>query len=119
MPHPFGYMQLATTDIEKSRQFYGELFDWQLTPTGDDDHPYVEIQSGEGPPIGGIMPSAPQAPPMWVPYVQVAGVEPFVAQARKLGGAVLREPAELPDHSWYAVLADPTGAPFALHGPRS
>jgi predicted enzyme related to lactoylglutathione lyase len=49
----------------------------------------------------------------------VATVDGFVAQARDLGATVAREPTELPDHSWYAVLIDPTGAPFALHGPRS
>lgn len=119
MPHPFGYMQLATADVGKAQQFYGGLFDWQLESTGDAEHPYIEIQSGDGPPIGGMMPAAPQAPPMWVPYIQVATVDGFVTQARNLGATVAQEPTELPDHSWYAVLIDPTGAPFALHGPRS
>ncbi|KOV86333.1 VOC family protein [Nocardia sp. NRRL S-836] len=116
MGNAFGYVQLATSDLARAQEFYGELFDWRLEQTGSDDRPYLEIRVGEGV-AGGIMPQAPHAPSAWVPYVQVADVAAVTEQARGLGATVAVGPLQLPDESWYSVLVDPTGAAFALHGP--
>lgn len=118
MGNAFGYVQLHTADLDRARRFYGELFDWTLDDTGDDDAPYIEIRVGEGV-AGGMMTAAGDAPvSRWVPYVQVDDVGRAADSAVALGGTLVAGPTRLPDGSWYAVLIDPTGAPFALHGPN-
>ncbi|MEU1722632.1 VOC family protein [Actinomadura sp. ATCC 39365] len=115
----FGYVQLHTPDMQGAQRFYGELFDWELEPTGPADKPYVEIRVGEGV-AGGMMPVTDQDPvPRWVPYVQVHDVADMSMRAAALGATVVVPPTGLPDGSFYSLLFDPEGAPFALHGPSS
>jgi predicted enzyme related to lactoylglutathione lyase len=63
MPNPFVHIELNTTDVDKSKAFYGKLFDWKLedVPMGDGTT-YTMIGVGEGT-GGGIlknpMPGAP------------------------------------------------------------
>src|SRR5580693_455392 len=72
MGNPFVHIELATTDINKAKSFYGSLFDWQL-----EDHDmgnnmiYTMVKVGNG--VGGGMMKHPMpgAPSAWVPYVDV------------------------------------------------
>lgn len=48
-------------------------------------------------------------------YIQVTGIEEHVARARELGADVHVEQMEIPSVGKFAVLDDPTGAPFYLY----
>ncbi len=105
-----GYMELHTPDLDKSKRFYAELFDWRVedlkTPGGD----YALFHSGGSVEGGMIM----DATPMWLSYITVDQLESAVTRAKALGARVLREKTEVPDNGWFTVLSDPGGAPFAI-----
>ena len=48
MANPFVHVELNTTDLNKAKAFYGNLFDWKLDdlPIGSDT--YTMIRVGQG-----------------------------------------------------------------------
>jgi predicted enzyme related to lactoylglutathione lyase len=113
MGNPFVHIELTTNDVDKAKKFYSGLFDWKLTdvpmPTGDT---YTMIDVGGG--TGGGMFKMPGVPPFWLAYVNVADVEESTQKAEKLGAKVHKGKTEVSGMGWFSILADPTGAVFAL-----
>jgi predicted enzyme related to lactoylglutathione lyase len=111
MSHPFVFMDLRTTDRDRSRAFYGDLFGWSATES--------LFTSPEGP-WGGLTQLTPDddRQPQWVPYAPVADLDKAVAQAVKLGATATRPRVDLPQGS-IAVIEDPTGATLALWQPKN
>src|SRR5579863_6099945 len=58
------------------------------------------------------------APPSWLIYIGTPDVDGTAAAAERLGGKVLKAPADIPSVGRYAVLADPQGATFAVFTPN-
>lgn len=117
MGSPFVYVQLQTQDLEKAKEFYAQLFDWQFderqTPAG----PYAEILVS-GDKVGGMVGHRDvAAPPHWVPYVRVTDINVTTEKARTLGATVIQGPIQLPDKTWFSLIVDTTGAMFGLHQP--
>jgi len=102
---------LNTKDLEASKRFYGELFNWKFEKS---DGPYVHIKSGEEM-IGGIrqMDANEHMPTSWLGYVAVDDVAATVDAITKAGGKVFMPTRTMPNVGTFAVVADPTGAVFA------
>jgi len=115
MGNPFVHIELNTADPDKAKKFYSELFDWKLTdmPMPDGGN-YTVIDVGEGTGGGMFKNSMPGVPPFWLAYVQVPDVDAATKKAERLGAKVHRGKTEVPNMGWFSVLADPTGATFAL-----
>ena len=105
--------ELATSDVAKSKAFYGDVFGW--TFGGSDE--YVEPQVG-GRTIGGIMPRPDtipaEVPDHWLVYFGVDDVDQGVKHAESLGATLAAGPIDIPDTGRFAVFIDPQGAAFAL-----
>ena len=112
MANPFVHVELQTQALDKSVEFYGQLFNWKLEdmPMGDSGEKYVMISVGDG--TGGGMMQHPMAdaPSCWVPYVQVDNLSETTSNAKNLGATILKENCEVPDHGWFTIIQDPTGA---------
>jgi len=84
-------------DPAAAKQFYEGLFGWSIVTGENDTSGYLHIKNGQEF-IGGI-PSAeqqdPNAPPHWMPYIQVGDVDASTAQAQEMGGAVYMPPMTL------------------------
>jgi predicted enzyme related to lactoylglutathione lyase len=113
MANPFVHVELTTTNLEKSKEFYGQLFGWRFetVPAGPSST-YTLIKVGEG--TGGGMYQMDNAPPMWLSYVLVDDIRKATQQARSLGAQVLRENQEVPGMGWLSIFIDPQGAMLAL-----
>lgn len=113
MSIPFVHVELTTRDLEKSKAFYGQLFDWRFetVPVADSGR-YTLITVGEG--TGGGMFQMADAPPMWLPYVLVADIRAATQKAKSLGATTLRENHEVPGLGWLSIFTDPQGAMLAL-----
>ena len=118
MSNPFVHAELNTIDLEKSKKFYGQLFDWKYDEmTGAGGHTYTTIGVGENQyGVGGgmlrqMMPGAPSA---WMPYVLVDDIEASTKKARALGATVLKDVTEVPNMGSLSILKDPTGAIIGL-----
>lgn len=110
--HSVGWVELATRDTVKAREFYGALLGWSY-----DDKPipgavYSEIAVGDTR-YGGILPIAEQCaemPPHWAIYVMVPDVDACINLAKQAGGSNPLPAFNVPGVGRIAAIADPTGA---------
>lgn len=107
-----GWVECQSRDVVASRDFYEELFGWK---SEQGTRGYV-VFSRNDEQICGLMampdevPS--EVPSHWLAYF-VADVARAVEQTPRLGGTV-EHPTHDIDEGRFAVLADPTGAVFAV-----
>jgi predicted enzyme related to lactoylglutathione lyase len=114
MPNPFVHVELNTTDVNKAKTFYGQLFDWKLEDVQIGDLPYTMVRVGNGT-AGGIMQQLiPGAGSAWLPYVQVDDIAAATQKARSLGAKIMKDVMEVSDLGWLSILVDPTGAMLGL-----
>jgi uncharacterized protein len=114
MPNPFVHVELNTTDVDKSKAFYGKLFDWKLEDVPMGESTYTMIGVGEGTAGGIIKNPMPGAPSMWLAYVNVDDLAASTAKAKSLGATIIRDVTEVPGMGWFSIIMDPTGAGLAL-----
>ena len=122
-PGTFSWVELATTDRDDAKRFYGGLFGWQCEDEarlGGDVSTMARL-GGEA--VAGITeepaPQGREVPSGWVSYVTVASADQSAARVGELGGTVHTGPFDIGDAARVAVVADPTGAAIGLWEPRS
>ncbi|MBV9653389.1 MAG: VOC family protein [Acetobacteraceae bacterium] len=110
--------ELHTTDPVAAFAFYAEQFGWSkgdamdMGPMGT----YQIFKSGS-PQIGGMLKAQDGQRPGWLYYFGTESIRAGVERIGGAGGAVLREPAEIPGGAFIIHAKDPQGAMFALVGP--
>jgi uncharacterized protein len=115
MANPFVHVELASTDLDKSKSFYRSLFSWTLNEHDmGGGMTYTLIDPGGG--TGGGMMQHPVAgaPSMWLAYVLVDDVRAAAQKAKSLGATVMREVTEVPNAGSFSIIVDPTGAMLGL-----
>jgi predicted enzyme related to lactoylglutathione lyase len=115
MANPFVHIELNTTDVEKAKNFYSQLFDWQLEdmqmgPSGT----YTTIKVGEGTGGGLLKNPMPGVPSFWLAYVLVDDIGAATKKAAALGAKIVKDSVEVPDMGWLSIIQDPTGAALGL-----
>jgi uncharacterized protein len=115
------WADLSTPDPKRASDFYSRLFGWQIMAGEKDNSGYLHIKNGEHF-IGGIPPTAhrpPGAPPHWLAYFWVDGVDASAEKAKQMGGKLCLAPMTIEEVGRMAVIADPQGAVFAIfNAPR-
>lgn len=115
-PRVFTWNQLLTADPVAVAPFYRDVFRWsmrqqQVAGVGT----YWIFYRGEEEIAGALQtPERVGASAVWLPYVSVDDVDAAAARAGELGAGIPVPPSDIPDMGRYAVLADPTGATFAV-----
>jgi predicted enzyme related to lactoylglutathione lyase len=115
----FIWREQISTDVERSKAFYGELFNWTFKAMPMPGMDYVIIEA-DGNGIGGLMAPPPEAPPMsfWGTYLSVADVDAATAKAATLGGHVHVPPTDIPTVGRFSFVVDPQGAALYLFKPQ-
>jgi uncharacterized protein len=115
MGAPVSWFEIATTDPEGVKAFYGDLFGW----TFDEAMPgYTIISTGDGQQIGGgVFATNGDLPNYSVFCVQVSDVAATCVQAEKLGGKILVQPESTPDGLVYAHILDHEGQQLGVFCP--
>jgi predicted enzyme related to lactoylglutathione lyase len=112
------WFELATRGAARAEKFYRDVFGWSVKLGTDGGMEYREFSAPGAPyPSGGIVELPPErgpAPPYWMIYFTVADVDRDTARAQRLGGKVILPPMDIPKVGRFSVLADPSGAAFAL-----
>lgn len=115
--------ELATSDPQAAKKFYGDLFGWQAQ---DDDmgngQKYTTLKL-KGRKVGALhgMPIEQQGkavPPHWMNYIAVDDADRVTQDAKRLGATIIMEPMDVMEHGRMAVIQDPTGAVFSLWQPN-
>lgn len=117
-PGCLSWNELSTTDVDKAKSFYADLFGWSYEDVGTDEMPYTTIRNGDRM-NGGIRPLGdPEkqmgVPPNWIPYFTSARLEQSLASMGELGGSVMVGPMSVLQNSRIALVRDPQGVAFAL-----
>jgi uncharacterized protein len=115
-PGRVAWFDITTTDLSKSKEFYGKLFDWKFNPLQGTDKA-VEIVSG-GLAIGTIRVAGGAISPFnGVVYVQVADIQASCKKATDLGGTLIPGfPFNLVNRTGaIGLVNDPTGHPVGMY----
>ncbi|WP_091741618.1 VOC family protein [Phenylobacterium immobile] len=117
----FVWHELTTSDREAATAFYGDVVGWTFDHMPMGDFIYSVAKAGE-PMVAGLMETPEPAksqgvPPHWTGYVEVESVDESARQGESLGGKTLYGPQDIPNVGRFAIVADPTGAAFALFKP--
>jgi predicted enzyme related to lactoylglutathione lyase len=115
-PGRIAWFDITTTNLPRSKEFYGKLFDWQFTPVQGTDQA-VEIVAG-GTAIGTLRVADGKISVFnGVVYVQVTDIQAGCKKAKELGGTVVPGfPFNLPDGTGaIALVVDPAGHPVGMY----
>ena len=108
------WLELGTTDVEASIEFYKKVFGWEAESAGARTGDYMILRS-DGAAVGGVGPRIDEDElPEWGVYFWVPDIQAATQRAGELGGTVLVEPTELFELGWLAHLNDPQGGRFTL-----
>lgn len=109
----FVWHDLMTTDADRARGFYGELFGWRFEAIAVG--PFRgSLVMGDGERIGAILPEPSLPASHWMPYVGVGDVEAACARIESLGGHVCTPAIEVAPLGRFAIAGDPQGGWFSL-----
>ena len=108
------WADLATSDLEGARAFYGRLFGWEWDIAGPEFMHYSQALL-RGKRVVGIGPRMDDTQPVaWTTYLAVDDADKVVESIPAAGGTVLVPPTEIPGSGRMAIAADPTGAVFGM-----
>jgi predicted enzyme related to lactoylglutathione lyase len=120
MPNPFVHIELNSTDPAKAREFYAQLFDWELkdiplpgaSPESGEVYTTINVGGGTG---GGIMRQMmPNAPSARLAYALTKNIRSDTDKAAALGAVILKDVTEVPGMGYLSIIKDPTGALLGL-----
>jgi predicted enzyme related to lactoylglutathione lyase len=112
------WVDLLTSDQEKAKAFYSELFDWTIDDPGPDYGGYINFQK-DGLPVGGCMTNSADSPTpdMWTIYLATDDIKATVDAAVSHGGQVMLPPQEVMALGTMAVVGDAGGAGIGVWQP--
>jgi len=112
MGNPLVHFEFMVSDVDKSREFYGKIFDWEFER--DDAMEYTMIKTGAEP--GGGMMKKPDEAPMFAlsQYFQVDDIDETLAKVTAAGGKPGIPKMEIPDMGWWAMFFDPDQIPVMI-----
>jgi uncharacterized protein len=117
-PGEICWRELRTKDLPAAVEFYSKLFGWTMEQSKVTPMQYKEIVT-DGKAAGGMMPIdekwGPEPPPShWASYIAVENADDTAAKITANGGSVRVPPFDAPGVGRMAMVADPSGADFAI-----
>lgn len=114
--------ELNTRDPEAACAWYAALLGWAFEEHPMPDGGLYRTAILGGKPVAGVfeLPPGPEfegIPPHWFTYFAVDDVAATIARFAELGGALRREPFDVPGVGTFAVVEDPSGAVSAFIQP--
>ena len=103
------YIELYVTDMEQTKRFYTEAFNWKFT---DYSPTYAGIQ-GNGKEMGGITTDGTVRQGSTLPVIYTDDLEESMAAVRQAGGTITKEPFSFPGGRRFHF-SDPSGNILAV-----
>jgi uncharacterized protein len=117
-PGRIAWFDITTTDMAKSKAFYGGLFGWTFTPVAGTDLAVEIVVNGAG--IGTLRRAEGKISPYnGVAYIQVPDVRASCNKAKELGGTLIPGfPFDLDGgRGAVGLVNDPAGHPIGMYSP--
>jgi predicted enzyme related to lactoylglutathione lyase len=107
-----------SSDTDKSRAFYGELFGWTSEEAGPEYGGYINFLK-DGEPVAGCMSSEGQEGPanVWSVYLATDDAKATADAAASHGGEVFFQPMDVGELGTMAFVSDPGGAAIGIWQP--
>ncbi len=112
------WIELFSSDLDRNRSFYEQLFGWTSEAAGEELGGYVTF-SKDGVAVAGAMANDGQSgyPDTWTVYLASEDTETTLKSASNSGGQVLLGPMQIADIGHMGVVADPGGAAIGVWQP--
>jgi predicted enzyme related to lactoylglutathione lyase len=112
-PGDWCHLDLATSDRERAKRFYGEVFGWRFDDLPEANYTMITtsedgIESGLGS-LAGTVGLRDAATPGVVPYVRPGDFDATLAAVERAGGQVLIPRTDVMGYGWFAHFRDPDG----------
>ena len=111
------WIDLLTSDMKKSREFYTALFGWSYDVGDEEKYGGYTMAFKDGKSVAGLMQSREDGdgyPDMWTTYLRVDDIAATIGAAKSAGAMVYMEPMDVPEQGKMAMLGDPSGASIGL-----
>lgn len=117
----FCWLDLAATDVESAKSFYGRLFGWKSREQAANGGSFTRLQSSNRD-IGSVYQLRQELldkgiASHWTPYVLVPNVKEAAQRAASLGGTVIVDPFVVSGIARIALILDSVGAVVGLWEP--
>ncbi|MFC7304076.1 VOC family protein [Streptomyces monticola] len=105
------WIDLAVTDVDAAKAFYGAVFDWEFATTAGGTHCLLN-----GLPVAGLRQADDEAEAGhgWIAHLATDDCDGLAKRVTAAGGTLLDAPHEVGDLGRAALAVDPTGARFGL-----
>jgi predicted enzyme related to lactoylglutathione lyase len=109
------WVDLMTADVDRARDFYGQLLGWTSTEPSDEFGGYFMFEK-DGVPVAGGMGAMPDAGPpnIWSVYLATDDATKAAEAATANGATIVAPPMDVADLGAMSVLIDPTGAAIGM-----
>jgi uncharacterized protein len=111
MTQLIAHVEIPVTDLNKSRDFYKQLFGWEFKPFGNG---YLLFNNKKGITAGLRQTTSIAKGEKTIFHVNVDNVVETLKKAAEIGGNVERGKTSIPVMGWYALLNDPDGNTIGL-----
>lgn len=107
-----GHVEIPAFDIEKSKEFYSQLFGWDLKAFGNG---YLLFNSHLGTTVGLKKVDEIAKGNTTIFHVNVEDIDLYLKKAEELGGSVARGKTVIPVYGYYALIHDINGNTIGLY----
>jgi hypothetical protein len=107
------WIDLMTSETERSRKFYCQLFGWSAEQPAEEFGGYFNFTK-DGVRVAGCMVSRSEVPDLWSVYLATDDARKAVEAASGRGGQVLVAAMDVGDLGTMAVVSDPGGAAIGV-----
>ncbi len=120
----FCWLDLGTSDREKSKEFYSNLFGWfGFEMPGEDTGGYSMFLMNQKP-VAGYFPLMPEQiamniPPHWMSYLKTDDINETVKLVKENGGSIVVDVQVVPTQGAMALAQTPDGGMFGLWQPEN
>ena len=110
---------LFSSDTDKAKEFYGELFGWTTMDPGPEYGGYFLFQK-DGKVVAGCMANDGEqgVPDAWTIYLSTDDADRTAEATKANGGQVHMEPMDVTQNGRFTMLGDPGGAAIGAWEPR-
>lgn len=111
------WRELRTKNLPVAIEFYTKLFGWTFEQTKTSEMEYKEIildGTAQGGSMGMDAPEWGELPSHWANYIAVDSADETAEKITENGGSVQVPPFDAPGVGRMAMVADPSGANFAI-----
>lgn len=111
------WIDLLTSDLTRSREFYTALFGWIYEVGDEAKYGGYTTALKDGKSVAGLMQSPENGaghPDMWSTYLRVDNIDAAMAAAKDAGAIVYLEPMDVPEQGKMAMIGDPGGASIGM-----